>query len=306
MELNKSYIKNLELIGSGCFGKVYKDRNVVYKLYRESFDNYEGEYKKNPALSQSILNKYKLNKLIKLNSEIKGSNLITDLIYINGNFVGVKSKFIDGDALSNIKDNLSFCSKIKISKDIIKNIQELYYYNIFPIDIHLSNIILDKGENIKLIDLDDPLTKVRIIKNLIITKSCLLHVKQSLYELFGYYDFYGASFFDKYITKTRIPNFSSSFSGLKKFLEYKSIPINISFTGINNNYNDIERLFNSNIKNVFVYNEEEFSLAKIFIKNYYDKGIAFDNIINYSNKEMFLNNYNVSDCYDFTRHVLRK
>ena len=41
MELNKSYIKNLELIGSGCFGKVYKDRNVVYKLYRESFDNYD-------------------------------------------------------------------------------------------------------------------------------------------------------------------------------------------------------------------------------------------------------------------------
>ena len=35
MELTEEYIKNLEFVGAGNFGTLYRNGNVIYKLYKE-------------------------------------------------------------------------------------------------------------------------------------------------------------------------------------------------------------------------------------------------------------------------------
>lgn len=63
MELDHSYITNLEIIGSGAFGKIYKDGDKIYKLYKEKIvDDYYKMYD-NPALNYPKIKKYKLNRL---------------------------------------------------------------------------------------------------------------------------------------------------------------------------------------------------------------------------------------------------
>ena len=82
MELTEEYIKNLEFVGAGNFGTLYRNGNVIYKLYKEEVKGTYYNYHDNPSLNRTFYNKYRLNKLKSLSGKIKNCNLITDFIYI--------------------------------------------------------------------------------------------------------------------------------------------------------------------------------------------------------------------------------
>ena len=227
MELTEEYIKNLEFVGAGNFGTLYRNGNVIYKLYKEEVKGPYYNYHDNPSLNRTFYNKYRLNKLKSLSGKIKNCNLITDFIYIDGKFRGVISNYVEGDILKDKQDKLDVREKTIISKKLIKCVSDLHKNNIYPLDIHLGNVLVDDNLDVNVIDLDDCLTKVRLIGNPMIVRWSNLKLRDTIYSLFRDFSCYSRheDTMSKYIKKNNLPKFSCTFNGMNKYLAYKNIPL---------------------------------------------------------------------------------
>ena len=70
------------------------------------------------------------------------------------------------------------------SKKLIKCVSDLHKNNIYPLDIHLGNVLVDDNLDVNVIDLDDCLTKVRLIGNPMIVRWSNLGLRNTIYSLF--------------------------------------------------------------------------------------------------------------------------
>lgn len=155
LKLDNKYIEKLEYIGCGGFGRLYRDGNLVYKIYKEKVRSSFCTYISNPSLMYSRL---KINKLLSVDKKLIYTDLIKDTIFIDGKFSGVVVPYYDGVTLDNLSD-LSYKNKIDLCVQIVRNARELTDNYIYPMDYKLDNIMFASGK-IKLIDLDDVLTRV--------------------------------------------------------------------------------------------------------------------------------------------------
>lgn len=311
MELNHSYIKNLEIIGSGAFGKIYKDGDKIYKLYKEKIvDDYYKMYD-NPALNYPKIKKYKLNRLKQVKGKIKNCNLAYDCIYIDGKFSGVVADYFDGDTLGNIKNKLSFDEKIKISKIIVTTMKKLQANGIYPLDIHLDNIMIGKDLEVCLIDLDDSLTKVKLIKNPFLKRQSLRSLNEALQDIFDEktFTFYCNDEIERYKFPKEIYQIKPTYLGTEKYLDYKEKKEQVLFISQYTNIDRIKKL-EKNKKIILIYDEYDLSAIRNIILELSEHKIFIDKILPKNFKEIYINDNNVIDYYDIsnesTRYVLLK
>ena len=187
-------------IGSGCQGIINKyDDSTVLKIYYSYI--YSGYNTLDPEI---------------LTAEIEDLKRIENILIKNGNYIGrlgklrylhqklslTRSPIIKSIALCNdypvgvfleyYKDYESICkcfnslkqSDKKIVLERIKGlIDDLVNHDIYPTDLHLNNIIIDKKTlSVKLIDLDDYKTVVEPKKHIkkisLLKKECYKSVKK--------------------------------------------------------------------------------------------------------------------------------
>ena len=312
MELTEEYIKNLEFVGAGNFGTLYRNGNVIYKLYKEEVKGPYYNYHDNPSLDRTFYNKYRLNKLKSLSGKIKNCNLITDFIYIDGKFRGVISNYVEGDILKDKQDKLDVREKTIISKKLIKCVSDLHKNNIYPLDIHLGNVLVDDNLGVNVIDLDDCLTKVRLIGNPMIVRWSNLKLRDTIYSLFRDFSCYSRheDRMSKYIKKNNLSKFSCTFNGMNKYLAYKNIPLKYIFISRDTNIEEIRNLVTPDTLVAYVYEDNGFESYRDAILYFIDNGIVINNTIEYAFKDIFLSNHNIVSSHNMSlgesEHVLVK
>lgn len=189
-------IKELKYIGSGVVGATYLKDDIIIKKYHKIIRNcagIRGLKANNPCLRYR---KKQVNLLILRNEFIKYTNLINDVVFVNGKFVGVSYEYINGLILDEfIGKNISV--KSNISYQLIRNAKELTDFCIYPLDYKPDNILFDNDGNVRIIDLDDTLTKVTFMRNHLYLYCSLYSLRRAVinflendrvYNYFGYYD----------------------------------------------------------------------------------------------------------------------
>lgn len=194
--LSEKEISTLEFIKQGTYGAAYLKGDTVIKKYHKYIRNCAGIYgieAKNPCLRYR---KKQLYLLLLRNEFVKHTNLIDDVVFVQNKFVGVSYKYINGVILDNlIGENVAL--KSNISYQLIRNAEELTDFYIYPFDYKPDNILFDEEENVRIIDLDDVLTKVTFMQNSLYLYRSLYSLRREVinflendqvYDYFGYYD----------------------------------------------------------------------------------------------------------------------
>lgn len=173
MELTKNQLLNIinnnQCIGGGTYGKLYLlDNKTLLKFYYKDFI----EFFMDPSIEslESILDIYRSidrsdsikqlsTKLNKINQS--KSNLELETVTIEGILIGVKMTYLkEYDSLYNVYPTLTNEQKILVLNKVREIILSLIENNIYPRDIHEKNFLIRKKDlDIKLIDLDDSLTR---------------------------------------------------------------------------------------------------------------------------------------------------
>lgn len=183
--LAKKELENYDEIGSGKFGIVYQvSDTLAYKIYNETILNRNGYEETNPALYRSLLYFIRAKRC---NQKLKYTDLFQDTIYLDGRFGGVAIPYYPGCTLQTFA-NSSYKLKKEISKQLIRNNQELNSNFIYPTDYHLGNIIVVDGQA-KIIDLDDPLTHISLLPNPVLERISKSRLTETLQDFFGEYDY---------------------------------------------------------------------------------------------------------------------
>ena len=160
VNIDERQLRDLSKISSGNFGNIYRAGDNVFKVYEPKIKTTVGTLDNNPMLRDSYKVISRLQKLIELNKRVKKTDLITDLLYVDGKFRGVVLPYYDGLELTKVMDK-PLKDKIEYSRKLLENARELSKHHIYPTDYKLINLLL-VGNQIKIIDLDDIFTKVGI------------------------------------------------------------------------------------------------------------------------------------------------
>ncbi len=161
VNLSSSDLKKLKAYKSGNFATIYINGDKAYKIYNEEVKTDNHYIAKNPVLQHRLRSINKCNRLIRLNRKIQYTDLIEDIIYVDGKFAGVVLPSYDAPLFYDLM-NEPIERRVELSRKLIKCARELTDHNIYPKDYKLINMFLVNGEA-KLIDLDDVFTKVLLL-----------------------------------------------------------------------------------------------------------------------------------------------
>lgn len=184
--ISRKNLLGYQKIGSGKYGTVYQiDDNIAYKIYHPYIINKEGYKIMNPALQNSLR---RLKLLIKKQKKIHHSDLVKDYVIIDSYFGGVCIPYYDGSTLENLS-NVPYELKRDISKQLVRNNKELKKHHIYPLDYHLGNVMFSNGEA-KIIDLDDPLTRIERIPSLLFSLISMGRLNDTIQDFFQEYHYH--------------------------------------------------------------------------------------------------------------------
>lgn len=199
INLTKEEFNQLNYISFGCFGKTYRLHNILFKQYHDFVKTNYHTLVNNPCLKRS---KYKFQLMKHRNEQLRYSDLIIDTFSIENRFAGVCYPYYDGKTMFEKKETISFYQKKKILLELIRNAKELTNYKIYPQDYKLNNImIVGKELQVKIIDLDDILTKYTYFPNKKYYQNSLYALKQTVKEFFN--EYYINQNFNPYLSRYR-------------------------------------------------------------------------------------------------------
>ena len=89
---------DLKRVGAGNFGTIYKNGDKVYKIYHQMVRTEYDSFCPNPSLK---LDKSRIIKYTKLDKKLLYTDLVKDIIYVDGKFGGVVMPYYDGETLLN-------------------------------------------------------------------------------------------------------------------------------------------------------------------------------------------------------------
>ena len=291
-------LDKLEKISHGGFGVIYRDGPKAIKIYSTTVKIGYGSVAANPSL---YCNKTKLDRLLKKEKLIKNTDLIQDIVFIDDKYVGVVYPYYDGITLDKCK-NYPFESRIDMSRQIVENAKELTDHKIYPLDYKLNNMMYI-DDKVKLLDLDDYYTKVKLLKSSRLLRKSNKILDETLKTLLGEYDYY--SYIDsnvKELLKRQRYKLNDTYDGINKYLDEREKPVNFLLVDLNT---DIKTLLREDDYLLLFINDNMRSreLADFIIK--YDLSL-FD-VVKSNRLDSYLNNYNVDECIDKTSYkVLKK
>lgn len=254
IKIDRSELKDLEYIGSGTFGTVYKkDDKTAYKIYHITVkDSIRGIGVYNPCFT---LSKVHYSALLSRSKKLKYSGGIKDFIYVDGMFGGVKIPYYEGTTLDKLLDK-PLKLKIELSNQIIRNCKELTGKLIYPTDYKLNNIVLCNDE-IKLIDLDDKRTQVSLTPNPIIRSYSINALGETIQTLLKMYNHHPIPLkVAKKITRNK-SFYSFRYNKIEEYLNNMKKEKNIIFINKESDIQKLKELINNNdFKIVYIINDK--------------------------------------------------
>lgn len=314
MEITQKELQQLEKVGQGNFGAVYKQQNQALKAYLDKVKA-QGLFGKslvaNPCLRTPSFVFFR-NRI--LNKKLKLTKLAEEKLIINGRFKGVCNEFYDGTTM-NETGPLPYQELEHIGKQLIESTQELTTHHIYPLDLKLDNIIIDINGNVHIIDLDDPFTKTTIFPHPTLQKRSIYKLKQVLTIFFHYQhtliSLLTTSLLNNPVTQLKT-NDKITYEDLYEYVSNEFQQINLIFLKassldqiniehlrnfINKENTKIVLFDHGEIRSYFLYFENFISYLKSIDLPVYDVifGEDIDTIIqNYINGHNTINSYNQS------------
>lgn len=290
ISITKDELDQYKVLGHGKYGKVYQvDDSIAYKIYYETLPDIDGFAAINPAL---LTSKKTINKLLKRGQNIQYTDLIQDYIVINNRFGGVCIPFYDGKTLSQLKDT-PYQVKRDISTQMVRNHKELLRHFIYPRDYHTDNIMVTKSGEVKLIDLDDFLTKVSSYPNPFLALLCTGRLNETIREFFHEPRFSRGKELEEMITRPRA-KYSPSTRWLDHYLTRLEATQDYLIIDNNSDLNIVSQLTNNHkYRILMMFGKEILDYPHVVytLYNLKEKGIPiYDIVANNQIEEYFTNN----------------
>ena len=302
INLNSSELKKLDVINSGNFGTLYRCGDKVYKIYNELIKTDNNYLIKNPVLVHRLRSINKCNRLIRLNEKIQHTDLIEDTIYIDGKFGGVVLPFYDGILYFDLMDE-SIERRIELSEKIIVCARELIAHHIYPKDYKLINMFLI-GEEAKLIDLDDPFTKVLLLPNKYHREDSIDILDQTIKAFMR--ERANCIFPQEILSEIerKIPEKNCTFEGIESYLKTKPLKYRYVFVDGNFHFTDDRLLDGSRV--VFVHPGYDYKFILSSIQRLKERGIMIYDVSYTKDLEKYMLDNPYTECVSvFNDKVLR-
>ncbi len=290
INIKKEDLDSLEHLKTGCFGTIYRKDDKVYKIYNDDIKCQNFEMKRNPMLSHRILSLQKLKRLISLRDTIKQTDLIEDIIYMNGKLYGVVMPYYDGKLFIDLLDR-PIKERIDYSKQLLKVAKELTDNNIYPTDYKLINMFL-VNKRIKLIDLDDIFTKVTLLSNPIFEIESVNILDETIKAFLSENKHYVCDLSILERLSREHYKLNNSYKGIEDYLELKSIPRDYIFVkGESTDIFDDLSVDNHNI--IYVFDRNNYSKEEIikYINRLKEKRINLYDVVDSEHIDEYLNNH---------------
>lgn len=299
INISRNDVKKLEFIGYGGFGDVYRNGDFIYKLYRKTVPSVHGGVD-NPSLKYNPL---RIKKMMSLDKKIKNTDLIKDVIFVDGKFGGVANKYYDGVTLSYAR--LPYEERIKISRQLLKYVCELVDNNIYPLDLKLDNAMVT-SEGAKLIDLDDYFTKISFISNPFHKKKSINKLDVTIKDFLKEYSFSFSLFMNQIENSHVYCNYS--FEAISRYLDEKSLRYPYIILNDDSNIYSNIRLLRDNNYRVICVKDNFCNCDKISsqISRLKELGISIFDIILKSKYDMFFQNISYDEVFEIEGDSLIK
>ena len=306
IRVSSNDLEDLEKIGEGGFGVVYKiDDKTAYKIYKPTIVGYSGLEVENPSLTIP-LSKYR--QIINRGKKLKYTDLLSDFIYVDGKFGGVKIPYYDGIMLSKLREE-KFELKKEITTQFIRNAEELDHHCIYPTDYKLANTMWVNGE-VKIIDLDDDRTHYLRIPNRVYRSSSVRQLSDAVKLFFHESNFkpYSLAVANR-LEKTRWVGLNQTFEDIHAFLRMRSEVHDFLVVTKKTNMTYLRELVNDHFFSVLVLYEENVLDDEIFlrmIRLLNQEGIPVHDFVFRRTFPNIYSDYNVGDVFEVSRKRLIK
>ena len=305
INIDNDEIKQLELLGFGSFGRVYKkDDDTVYKIYNDLVREDFSKYSPNPCLKH---NKTKYMILDSLKDKLEYTDLYKDFIYMNDKFAGIALKYYDGKTLNDLLDE-PFELKMNISRQLVRNSEELSFYNIYPLDCKLNNVMYCNGE-VKIIDLDDTLTKVSVLPNYFYRMIAIYSIIETLKIFFREYRYSNLDiYFSKYLKKDS-SKISPKYKSINNYLDNKEIKRDYLIVDNESDLSQLKVFLECNKTDLlysYHYPQENKEMLVETAKKYYDEKIPIYEFVDNASLNNYFNDHGTNDVYEVKNKVFIK
>ena len=298
LRLKSREIEKYDKLGSGAFGSVYRiDDDLAIKLYHPEVKTLFGGRKANPQLKK----RNRALRIKRIGKDLKHSDLIQDLVYIDDSYAGVVIPFYDGVTLNHMM-NAPLETKIDISKQLIRNCKELTEHHIYPLDFKLNNMMYVNGE-VKLIDLDDYYTKYLYFNSEIHKRDCVSGLDETIKTYFGEYrECNYNECLDYYLTRER-PEGKNKYKDIDSYIKEKDTPYNYLFIDTDSDIEIIKRLKSQgDFRIILLFNSNEYDgeLFVDFFNQLEKNGIYVYDMIRKSEFDLYFSN-NKTDSMQYVK-----
>ena len=296
VSITRKDLLKLERVGVGNFGTIYKNGDKVYKIYHEKVRTEYDTFRPNPSLK---LDKAKINKYLKLDKKLLYTDLIKDIIYIDGKFSGVVLPYYNGETLCKTLE-LPVEEKIETAHQLVRNSKELTDNKIYPLDYKLNNIMLVDG-NPKFIDLDDAFTFFQTFSFPTKTKEVVKNLDKTIKTYFNDTNYYP---FNKKIIKllAHNPTPNTNYEELSKYIESKSKRHNYIFIDSNIDTTVNMRLLkNPNFRTIYVYSGSNNELTERNIQEILEKRIDLYDVVSSNMMRKYIRSINYDECISLSK-----
>ena len=302
MNISKEELDNLEKIGSGNFGTIYRYDNQILKVYNDLVKCNGYDLVRNPMLKHKNSTIKKCNRLINRGKRIQNTDLITDILFLDNIFSGVVMPYYDGQLFLELRKK-PLSERIEPAKKLVINANELTNNRIYPLDYKLINIILVDKEA-KIIDLDDVLTKVLLFKSSYYNKESIYGLDETIKSFFNELSVrdYSDDFYS-HITRKKEP-WNGSYKEINDYINRKSIENRLLFTDGQID-NEKDRLIDDS-RIILVYDKYNHDELISIINKLRARGIFVYDLVSKNNINKYINDNCTSECLGLEQNkVLR-
>ncbi|MBR2833417.1 MAG: hypothetical protein IKE75_03185 [Bacilli bacterium] len=281
---------NLQRVGAGNFGTIYKKGDMVYKVYHEMVRTEYG-LRKNPSLK---VDRKHINMMMALDKKLKYTDLIKDVLFVDGKFGGVVLPYYDGDTLiKTMGDSIS--SKFEIAHQLVRNSKELTDNNIYPFDYKLKNIMLADG-NVKFIDLDDYFTLITRIPYSFRKKDVVRSLDKTIKKYFNdNQDYPFSKSFVKLLGKTS--KSTRSYQDIVYYISEKEKCFNYIFINDDVDFSKkMSLLRNTNYRIVYVYSGYDYNIIEENVRSLFDLGVNLYDVTPSLKMRVYLRSIMYDEC----------
>ncbi len=299
INISREELNSLEIKGKGNFGTIYRRNNQALKVFNEDVKTNGYGYEENPLLKHRTATINKCRTLIRRNKRIQNTDLIEDLLYIDGVFYGTVMPFYDGQLMLECR-TLPIEKIIEYARSLVINGRELTDHLIYPTDYKLNNIFV-VNDKVKLIDLDDVYTKVWPVKPPLLQEESISILDKTIKSLLSRYHYYGM---DVKQRLSRDKKTNKTYQEIEEYLDRESKKIRLLF--VDDTFNLIDDRLLDNSRVVVISDSEDDDYLLSIIDRLNSMGIAVYDIIKNNELEDYIYNRCYSEClYSQKNKVLK-